>query len=1272
MKFRLLCAALIGFVVLFGWGLQPTWAQMGATGTLSIIVQDQSGAVMPGASLMLREISTNSTRTASAQNSGSYTFVGLPPGTYELTVSKRGFQTQVFTEINVQAAGVTDVKATLNVGAVASRVTVTAQTTPIIAVTSNAIGTTISMKSIQDLPLPGRDVSQLAFLTPGFTGAPNYNGGQQGTWNGLPQNAQGNNVNGVLSSSSRMKFSGNGAPAISARIESMQEMTVSTDQLDLNQGYGQADMQVNYVTKRGSNSFHGSAFEDFRNTALNANSWTNNAVGLPVNKLILNEFGGTFGGPILKNKLFFFGTFEMSKQPGSYTTSDTFLTPAAQAGNVTITNASGSTQTLNVLSQIAQANGLPSGINSAVAAQQQLINGSLGAGKITPTSDPNINTISWLVNSPTTYYYPSIRVDYSASTKLHFDVNWIETKQEQPNVSPGPFPGSGFADRIASNRNNNYTAGLGIDYTISPNLLNQFQGGYLYDASWYAYDAKPLWDTEPAIDWAIANSGVQLNSGNAGFNLPITTYYPVVSAADNVTWVHGSHTLQFGFSYYREQDHYWNNPLGYPIINLGLNSQDPAASAFNNSPLLANATTASRNDAENVYASLAGRISGVSGQFALNKQTHQYYNTVGAYNLNELQKAWGLYAQDSFKMRPNLTLNYGLRWDFVGDDHDLTGAYTSALPADLYGPSGLGNIFKPGTLTGETNPTYVARSHAYNPWNVTPQPAFGFAWNPKGHNGLLGTILGGDGTVLRGGFAIRNVTESNQFFWNDASNFGFNYYNSFSLTPAFGGGVGTFTPGSLALGDTLPPYFVTPQTFQNIVPQASQTFFGYWSGVNGMNPKIRQPYVESWNFGIQRQVGQNNVLEVRYVGNVGRRLWIQLNPNEANIFENGFLKEFKGAQANLAINAANGVSNSFADMGFPGESALPILTTAGVSPTDGTSIYDMQTGQAGAMAQMLANTPNYLCSMIGNANFSPCNGFASGAGAYPLNFWQANPFAAGVGSNGPGTETYMTDAGYSSFNSLQVDFRQKPWHGMQFDVNYTWSSTLGLQPGNSWTGAFDLMTMRNLNLSYGPTLYDLPNVLHVYGTYDLPFGRGKAFLNHGGVLNKVVGGWTVGTILTISNGYPFQLNGGYKTFNDYADGGTVLNGVTAAQLKSSIGVYPVPGFPFANIINPKYLSSTTGGGANSTYITPNSAAGTLGYNPWLWAPTQLFDDIAVTKAVPIREDMNLTFQGEFINAFNHPVWGNPDSGVQDFGFGESGTANTYAPRIIELRANFNF
>ncbi len=265
----------------------------------------------------------------------------------------------------------------------------------------------------------------------------------------------------------------------------------------------------------------------------------------------------------------------------------------------------------------------------------------------------------------------------------------------------------------------------------------------------------------------------------------------------------------------------------------------------------------------------------------------------------------------------------------------------------------------------------------------------------------------------------------------------------------------------------------------------------------------------------------------------------------------------------------------------------------------------------------------------------------------------------------------MTDQGYGDYNALQVEFRQKPWHGMQFDVNYTWSHTLGVQPDNSWTGTTNVYTIRNLRQGYGPTLFDLRNVIHGSGTYDLPFGRGKKFINQGGLVDRFVGGWTLGTILTIQSGLPFQLTGGYGTYNDYADGGLALN-TSVSALQSAVGVYNAPG-PFKYTINPALLtkpSSTCS--SHLMNVCQNTTPGTLGLLPWLSGPGNWNDDLSLSKVVPISERIKFSLQAEFLNVFNHPNWGTPNSYIQSSTFGQAGLSNLNGSRLIELRANITF
>ena len=245
-----------------------TWAQRGSEGTVAVSVVDPSGEVVQGAQLELRDLTSGDVRTAATGDKGTYTFVNLSLGKFRLTVSKAGFRNEVFNDVLSQAAQTTDITAALKVGTTTETVEVNAAATPVVEETSNAIGTSVDLKQIEDLPIQGRDLTQLSQLVPGYNG----------TYDGLPSIAQGNNIDGVIGSSSRMKFTGNAAPnRLAASGSNARDDGAKSEQLNLDQGFGQANMQLNFVTRRGSNAFHGRLYEDFRNSGLNANSWVNDA-----------------------------------------------------------------------------------------------------------------------------------------------------------------------------------------------------------------------------------------------------------------------------------------------------------------------------------------------------------------------------------------------------------------------------------------------------------------------------------------------------------------------------------------------------------------------------------------------------------------------------------------------------------------------------------------------------------------------------------------------------------------------------------------------------------------------------------------------------------------------------------------------------------------------------------------------------------------------------------------------------------------------------------
>ena len=1273
-----LAGAVIAFGLLAGISASSiAGAQDLSTGALNVTVVDPSDAVVNGAQLVLKDLETNDVHTAATRGAGNAVLSFLNPAHYSLTVTKDGFQTEVYPSVTIQTNEVTDLKVMLTLGVATQTVSVSGDSSPLLDTTQNTLSTTLDLKQIDNLPFNGRDLYALAFLVPGAVG---------NNFNNLPGGAVDIGANGFSTMTNRFKSGGFDADgsSIENRLEDTQEMTVQSGELDASKG-GTAAMDIGFLTKRGTNKFHGELYEDYRSDALNANGWISNDVGQPRGFLLKNDFGGSVGGPILKDKLFFFASLANFRQPASFPVATTVGTPLALSGVYSyFPNGSSTAVTDNVLQAGASAgcSNCPGTINSLIATDLANIGGTYGlAGATLSPLDINHENLNFLINGITVNKYPTVRLDYNLTQKFRLTGSANETNSYNINAGGPPFPGPLYANQAYSNVERNYQIVTGFDWDLKSNLVNAFRVGYLYTG--FTYNSQGLGTpTASMVQQGDLQFGFGLTSGVNGFNsLRGGSLYPVLSVKDDFIWQRGRHNFAFGVESATEIDHYYNNQF-VPYVGVNyISSGDPVTNSLVNS-LSPNAPASAAGDVEGLYATLTGRMTYYSlGQF-VNTKTKQFQPGI-SFDLHEKLNQTALFLEDSWKMKPTITLNLGLRWDFTGASKDETGFYTHPTVADLWGPTGVGQLFQPGSLTGDQNPVEGPQAESYSPTYVHPEPNVGFAWNPQGDPGtLMGRLFGSGKTVIRGSYTFKNYTEGAQNFWNFGSNNGANFNTYYYANPvAPGGGTpapGFYNAGSVNLGGSLPALTSTsPSPFQPVIPEVYQAFSG--TGYLTFDPHIKQPYVESWQVGIQRQLSANNVLEVRYVGNVSKDQWLGVNYNEVNIFENGFLKDFQAAQANLA--ASGGTT-------FQGSNPTPIFdeafaaTGAAGNYTNGQFITYLNQGQAGAFANALAGNPSYLCSMI--STFSGCNQIGTPAtGTYPINFFQANPFAAGQGID------EMTNSGYSNYNSLQADFRQRLNHGMQFDANYTLGHSLdnnvqgSITPGiyggggngaggngpagNSAPGYY---TLRNRHLNYFPSSFDIRQVFHLSGTYDLPFGHKQPFFNTNPIANAVIGGWTIGTILTRQTGDPHLFNGGTQTFNQ-SDSGISLTGVSVSQLQKQIGVRPgVPGSGRVSLFDPKYINSSSGQ-ANTQYISPQFTAGQFGTLMWLHDPKWISTDMAITKVIPLPENTNFTLQAAFINAFNHVAWAGMDTGVQDGTFGTTnGTAN--GPRNIEIRGNFRF
>jgi len=1283
------CAAILFLLV--------SCAAFAQTSNGSIMVQtmDPTKALLPGTRLVLTDIETGVTREGETLSSGTFTFSALPPATYQLQVEHTGFSAVNYDKVIVQAGVATPVNVILKIGTTSQEINVSAVSVPVIEVSSNQLSTSVDLNQVNNLPVLGRSLLSLQTLTPGYTSA---TGTGTGTFNGTANASYGASVDGVNATSLRMNAGNGPGAAIAFRTENIQEFTVQSGELDPSQGGGRSASQSLFVTNRGTNKFHGRVFEDFRNAALNANTWASGVTHVRKGHLILNDFGASVGGPIWRDRLFFFGSYSQNISPNTLSFAPVVPTAAAQLGNYTYATAGGGTNTINVL-QYAKNAGLDFNVNAATTLNYELIKTSYQYGNFSqgPTQY-NTQTLNFLTPLKVTNYYPSGRLDFTLTKKLQLSLSGNMSKNVRKGQYPGNFPGPYFQKKYTGSSGDSYVLSLGVNYTITPTILNQLKVGFLYTNGYFSPEAA---------NYCTACQGA-LNQG-FGLTNPIITYglggnyYPYLTLSDDVGWQKGTHTIKFGGNAWHQQDHYYNAPLGYDNITLGMGSQDPA---YN--PIVGQLPTGAlapanvggaQGDIAALYAYLNGRVSSVSNQLPVNLKTGKY-DTPGGYNLDELAIGGGVYAMDSWRLKPELTLNYGLRWDFIGDQHDLKGAYTGPSSVDLFGSSGFLNIFQPGANSGPANPMFTTSAHKYHANLIMPQPQVGFAWNPSSSDTWLGRLMGQGKSVIRGSFTIKNYTEGGQNFWNNASNSGFNFFNNGNTSASNSTGPQFFTPGTVHLvapggytpgsdpqkacpdpiqscvnvsteaAGVIPTLLQTPSTYQQTIAQSS-LFFKSAGGVAAIAPNIKQPYTESWTLGYQRQISRFSAIEIRYVGNRTIHDWLNLNYNEVNGLNNGFLQDFQAAQQNLATNAAAGKNNDFTP--YAGGKPTPILSAAfagGSASNFKNSQYVtyLKNGSMGALVAAVANNQTFYCNVVGK-QFAPCAAAVPSAPAtsvYPANLFQVNPFMEGKSA------AYLDSVGSSNYNSLQVEFRQRTAHGVTLNANYTYGKILGItQQGGISSFPATVFTLHNLGLNYIPSAYDIRNTFHLSGTYDLPFGKNKMFLSNGRLLNYAVGGWTLGGIFVYQSGAPSLLTGGLSsTVNSASDGGVTFVGASSARtIQSQVHIRPAaPGATYVNFL-PASLQGPAS--ANPSVVVPNTTPGTIGNLNYIYGPKWNNLDMALTKDMPIFERVHMNLQAEFINLPNHPAWRLGNTTVQSSTFGTTSTLAN-GPRQIELRGNITF
>jgi hypothetical protein len=773
-------------------------------GTILGTVTDSSGLPVTGATVTVKNKETGLTRTTQTSEDGSYTVTELPIGTYTVTVSQSGFQTSVTTDVVVNVAGERRADIVLKPGQVSQTVEVSGAELPQVEITTNDLGGVLTSQTVQDIPVNGRDYTKLIYLNPGVAGSPDQISDSPGSFGEFSMNGARGRSNNYLLDGTDMNDGYRNDPAINEAgvfgtpstilpIDAVAEVRVISN---FEPEYGRnAGAVVNIVTKSGTNSYHGTAAEYFRNSALDARNYFN-PVGQPKAPFHNNQYGGSLGGPIVRDKTFFYLDYEGQQEPVGVVTLATVPTGSAPDGSL-----SPSDSTNPVISKLLARHPWPA---------PNLIRGpGLFTAGTASVISPSFNRLSSMI----------AKIDHSFSannlvTGRYFFGDSVQSFPLALSATGGQLPGF-----------NTYTptrvqlVSLSYVHTIGPNKVNELRYGWNRFAEGFF----------PA-DQTFHPSSIGLNTGSgladAGLPIILVGGVPVTNSPNSTTvslaqlgatssvprhrfdsnnqlldsfsWKIKKHDVKFGVDYHRTSiqqyfDKYFRGRLK--------------------------------------FASLADFLAGNVGsgfQYFGDSIRHTYENN------------FGFYAQDSFRIAPRLTLNYGMRWDYfgvVGEKNNYLSNITSVSPAAGTGTFTLTQVGQPGL------------SSLYNPDKKDFAPRVSLAWD----------VTGKSKTVVRAGYGLFFDSFSQDMVLGHLPYAPFfdpgPAYNNIGPAPILSTGAvgGTIVPGS-------PVY--TPTTG---CPFECDAF--------GFDRNIKTPYMENYNLNIQQQITSKAVIQVGYVGSQGHRLW---------------------------------------------------------------------------------------------------------------------------------------------------------------------------------------------------------------------------------------------------------------------------------------------------------------------------------------------------------------------------------------------------------------
>jgi hypothetical protein len=819
-----------------------------STARLEGLVTDESGSAVPGATVTATNTRTQVAARATTSVEGFYIFPSLQPGPYSLTVEAPGFRKAQVTGIDLHVSGTLAENVRLEVGSVSESITVESNAVRV-QTTDAQISRAVTLRDIDNLPQLGRSPIILAVFQPGVS----INPGDVtfSRVNGLRQGSNNSKLDGIDVNDSVV-------PRLGLSMTANNTDSIEEFRVILNGGkaeYGRnAGAQVELITRSGTNEYHGNAFDYLRNTLLHANNWFNNRSGVARPKYIQNQFGGSFGGKIIKDRTFFFANYQGSRVSQEVVRNRTVLTPEAKQG-IFRWRSPGSTaiQSFNIVAN----DPLRRGIDAEVKKN----NLDLLPGPNNTDIGDGLNTAGFRFNNPagSSNNQVTYKVDHNltSTNRIFFRHSWFKTQSiDALNNADARYPGREHG-RQGGIR---WGISIGSDWAISTTLVNEARFGKQSASVDFLRPDRPK---GPALVSNLWDDALNPAFGQ-GRNSPVYDF------TDNLTSIHGKHTLKIGGTYRRTLQYGYNDAGIYPNVTFARAQGNlPPASIGPSGGVI---TSADRQRFENLYNDLLGRMDQVTVTYYSNLEKFQPAGTGRV--RNTIIREAGFFFQDDWKVTRNLTLNIGLRWELFSPPYERDG-----LQGKLDRPELIGTVSNVSDFrVQKTNSWFNSDKNNF-------APRFGFAWDPKGDGRL----------AIRGSYGI--------FFDRQI---GATYNSVDGNTPGFSQQVPVF-PNSAAgsdarvsMGIPVPPQPGAPILQQPLSRQT--TIFTFL-------PDLRTGYVQHFSLNIQKEILRNTVVDVGYVGTRGVKLFTWLEMNQPKVYGD-FEQSFRQIQAFRASGAAVPATNT--------------------------------------------------------------------------------------------------------------------------------------------------------------------------------------------------------------------------------------------------------------------------------------------------------------------------------------------------------------------------